>query len=122
MLKETLNAQQPPDEPRRRCFTDRDSDLYVWYDDTDQVIQFQFCYNKGPEERAFTWSHAHGVVHHGVDDGSRSGGFAFKGTPILTGRTPLDMTPMIAMFRERGRKLEHDLYVFMLEKMDKATG
>ena len=122
MLKETLNAQQPAGEPRRRCFTDRDTDLYVWYDDAEQVMQFQFCYDKGPSEKAFTWSRAHGVDHHSVDDGSRSGGFTAKGAPILTGRTPLDEAPLIAMFREHGRKLEHDLYEFVLEQIGTAAG
>ncbi|MBI1733083.1 MAG: hypothetical protein HYR49_10015 [Gammaproteobacteria bacterium] len=117
MLKETLNATQSPDEPRRRCFTDTESDLYVWYDDSGQVIQFQLCYDKGPAEKAFTWSLAQGVVHHGVDDGSRSGSFSAKGTPILTARQPLDMAPLVTLFREHGRKLEHDLYEFVLQRL-----
>jgi hypothetical protein len=122
MLKETLNALQPPGESRRRCFTDRDTDLYVWYDDSDQVLQFQFCYDKGPDEKAFTWSGVHGISHHSVDDGARGGGFTAKGTPILTGRTALDVAPLIALFRDHGRKLEHDLYEFVLEKMSQSAG
>lgn len=121
MLKETLNAQQPPGEPRRRCFTDADSDLYVWYDNADQVVQFQLCYDKGPTEKAFTWSRTHGEVHHGVDDGSQSGRFTLKGTPILTGRAPLKLAPLIKFFRAHGRKLEHDLYMFVLQRLNEAA-
>jgi hypothetical protein len=117
MLKETLNAQQPPGEPRRRCFTDADSDLFVWYDNDDRIIQFQFCYDKGPTEKAFTWSLTQGVVHQGVDDGAGSGSFTMKGTPILTGNRPLDIRPLIRLFQEHGRKLEHDLYEFVMEQM-----
>jgi hypothetical protein len=121
MLKETLNAQQPPGEPRRRCFTDRDCDLYVWYDDDEEVVQFQLCYDKGPEEKAFTWSRDHGVVQHGVDDGSQSGRFTVKGTPILTGREPVAISPLPRFFREHGRKLEHDLYKFVLARLKDAA-
>jgi hypothetical protein len=121
MLKETRNAQQPPGEPRRRCFTDADSDLYVWYDDIDEVVQFQLCYDKGPTEKAFTWSKTYGVVHHGVDDGSRSGSFSFKGTPILTSPEPLDVEPVIRLFRQHGQKLEHDLYEFVLRRLEESA-
>ncbi len=122
MLKETLNAQQPPDEPRRRCFTDRDCDLYVWYDDDGQVVQFQLCYDKGPEEKAFTWSRDHGVVQHGVDDGSQTGRFTIKGTPILTGRNSAALSPLPGLFREHGGKLEHDLFEFVLGHLNEAAG
>lgn len=113
MLTEIRNAQQPDGEPRRRCFSDADMDLYAWYDAAGSVVQFQLCYDKGPEEKAFTWSAAHGVVHHGVDDGSRSGRFTVKGSPILTHPQPLDVAPLIALFRAHGGKLEHDLYEFV---------
>ena len=91
-------------------------------DDAEQVVQFQLCYDKGPTEKAFTWSRARGVVHHGVDDGSGSGRFTLKATPILTGPTPLNLDPLITFFRDHGRKLEHDLYEFVLGQMNEAVG
>lgn len=121
MLKEIRDAQQPAGEPRRRCFSDAETDLYVWYDDQDGIVQFQLCYDKGPDEKAFTWSARRGVVHHGVDDGSQSGRFTIKGTPILTGRQPLDVAPLLSLFRARGGKLEHDLYTFVLAHLEQVA-
>lgn len=122
MLKEIRDARQPAGEPRRRCFSDADTDLYVWYDADGAIAQFQLCYDKGPDEKAFTWSAPHGVVHHGVDDGSMSGRFTMKGTPILTGPQPLDVAPLRALFQARGAKLEHDLYAFVLAHLEQAAG
>lgn len=122
MLKEIRDAQQPAGEPLRRCFSDPQLDLYVWYGEGDHILQFQLCYDRGPDEKAFTWSATHGVVHHGVDDGSQSGRFTVKGTPILTGRRPLDVAPLISLFRTHGGKLEHDLYQFVLTRLEAAAG
>ncbi len=122
MLTETRDAQQPAGEPRRRCFSDPDADLFVWYDDAGNVVQFQFCYDKGPDEKAFTWSAAHGVAHHAVDSGSQSGRYTVKGTPILAGREPLDLAPLLALFRVHGARLEHDLYEFVLARLEAAAG
>ena len=55
MLQEITNIRQIEGEPRRRWFADAAVDLYVWYDDADNIIQFQICYDKGPGEQALTW-------------------------------------------------------------------
>lgn len=121
MLTEIPNAQQPAGEPRRRCFTDAALELFVWYDEADRIVQFQLCYDRGPAEKALTWSRVHGAVHHRVDDGSRSGRYAAKGAPILAEHEPVDMAPLLALFREHGRKLEHDLFEFVQGRLEAAS-
>ena len=49
MLTEIPNVKQLADEPIRRWFSSPTLDLFIWYDDNDKTIQFQICYDKGPD-------------------------------------------------------------------------
>ena len=78
MLREITTASQTDGEPRRRWFSAEEMDLYVWYE-KDNVVQFQICLDKGPEERALTWTQASGISFNTVDDGE-SGVLRMKST------------------------------------------
>jgi len=116
MLTEVTQTRQNAGEPRRRWFTDRAVDLYVWYDDGGTVLQFQICYDKGPAEKALNWNAGSGLSHRGVDDGE-SGIFRMKSTPILTGRTDLDLDAVRAAFASVAGTLEYDLHEFIMHKL-----
>ena len=116
MLQEIQNIKQIEGEPRRRWFTDPMLDIYVWYDDDDNVIQFQLCYDKGPGEQALTWREGEGKVHHGVDDGE-SGVYRMKSTPVIVADTDYDPGKIITLVKKYGGKLEHDLYEFILSAL-----
>jgi hypothetical protein len=116
MLSEVSETKQVQGEPRRRWFTDPGVDLYVWYDAADRIVQFQICYDKGPEEKALSWNAATGLSHSAVDDGE-SGVFRMKSTPILTGRAELDLEAVRSIFAAASGKLEYDLHEFIMRKL-----
>ena len=112
MLKEVTNVRQIEGEPFRRWFSDPQLDLFVWYDEQDEILRFQLCYDKGAGERALIWCRDNGFSHHGVDDGE-GGIYEMKSTPILVADGVADTARIDAQFNERGQKLEHDLYEFV---------
>jgi hypothetical protein len=117
MLIEVTNTREIEGEPRRRWFWDHAVDLYVWYDDAGEVVQFQICYDKGPNEKALNWNRGTGLSHRGVDDGE-SGVFRMKSTPILTGRSELDLVAVRRVFEPAAGRLEYDLHEFILQKLE----
>lgn len=119
MLKEVQAAKQPAGEPRRRWFESPKLDLYVWYDEGDDIIQFQICYNKGPDERALTWNRDAGLSHHAVDDGEGRV-FHMKSTPVLAASADFDAGALRGLFEEVARKLEHDLYEFIIDQLERS--
>jgi hypothetical protein len=115
MLSEVKNTRQIEGEPRRRWFTDRAVDLYVWYD-ADEVVQFQICYDKGPREKALSWNRDAGFSHRSVDDGE-GGVFRMRSSPILTGRAELDLDAVRRAFAAVAGRLEYDLHEFIMQKL-----
>jgi hypothetical protein len=116
VLKEISSTRTDESEPTRRWFSDKIVDLYVWYDDNGAVIQFQMCYDKGPGEKALTWTRGGGFVQHAVDDGE-AGLFRMKSSPILTERGCTDTVGALKLLESRGAKLEHDLYRFISDTL-----
>ena len=119
MLSEVTQTKQNQGEPRRRWFIDPQVDLYVWYDEAGAVVQFQICYDKGPEEKALNWNAGTGFSHRGVDDGE-SGVFRMKSTPILTGSATLDLDAVRRIFAAAAGNLEYDLHEFIMHKLKRG--
>jgi hypothetical protein len=117
MLREIVNAAQIDGEPRRRWFSGTEMDLYVWYAENGAILQFQICYDKGPDERTLTWHRDDGFAHHKVDSGENRT-LHMKSSPVMTDRTGFDIAAIIAVFREAGRKLEYDLHEFIINRLE----
>jgi hypothetical protein len=113
MLTEVKKVKQIADEPRRRWFTSTSLDLFLWYDKDDNIIQFQICYDKGPNEQALTWHYKHGFSHHAVDDGENRS-FSMKSTPILVGNSDYDAKLIAARFAELAGDIEYKTVQFVL--------
>lgn len=120
MLKEVLSTKQTAGEPRRRWFVSAPLDLYVWYGPDDDIVQFQICYNKGPQEQALTWKREGEFSHHSVDDGE-GGVFRMKSSPVLAASTDFDAAKLRFLFAEVARKLEHDLYEFIIHHLERSS-
>lgn len=116
MLSEIPNVKQLKDEPRRRWFSSSSLDLFVWYDNNDEILQFQICYDKGQGERALTWHREKGLLHHAVDDGE-SRTFRMKGTPILLGESEYDAGEILTKFQDLAGEMEYALVNFIVEKI-----
>ena len=113
MLAEILKVKQTPNEPRRRWFATTSLDLFLWYDDDENIIQFQICYDKGPKEKALTWHHQNGISHHSVDDGENRT-FRMKSTPIMLNNSEFDTEKIAARFEELAGNVEHKTVQFVL--------
>lgn len=116
MLKEIANVKQLKEEPRRRWFSSTTLDLFLWYDDDDAIIQFQICYDKGPAERALTWHHERGLMHHMVDDGENRT-FRMKGSPIMVNDSEFDAENIMAKFKELAGDIDFATVDFILENI-----
>ena len=116
MLKEIEKVEQLKGEPRRRWFASPSLDLFLWYDDDDNIIQFQICYDKGPDEQALTWHHEKGLMHHKVDDGENRS-FRMKGTPIMISNSNFNTNEIIPKFEQLAGDLEYSIVNFILTQL-----
>jgi len=121
MLREIEKTRQIIGEPRRRWFSEPTMDLIVWCDE-DEVVGFQFTYNKPHDEKAVTWRSANPHVHHaGVDDGEQVAG-RFKSTPILVATSAWDAWHICGKFLQRSEALPPALRVFVSRTLVQSAG
>lgn len=115
MLTEIENTRQVDGEEKRRWFRDKDLDLIVWYDGSDNVTGFQLCYDKSTRERALTWNKPGVYSHNAIDDGEVAG--KAKMTPILVADGVFDAVRVADIFRARSTGLPADLADTVLRKI-----
>src|SRR6185295_173318 len=116
MLKEVPIVSQQPDQPRRRWFTDDYFDLYVWFNEEDDPIGFQLCYDRERHERAVTWSADAGFSHDRID---HAGPDWTMQTPILTATE--DLLPdseILVRFEATSTNIDPAVRNIVLEKIN----
>ncbi len=116
MLTEIPNVKQLSGEPKRRWFSSLSLDLFLWYDEDENLIQFQICYDKGPDEQALTWHHQRGLLHHTVDDGENRS-FRMKSTPIMVSDSDFDAEKIITKFEQLAGNIEYKTVQFILSNI-----
>lgn len=109
MLYEIKHVRQIHNEARRRWFTSPELDLTVWYDRDNQLIGWQFCYDKNHAEHALSWYVDAGYQHTGVDDGERDGAMKSKATPMIGKNVVLDKPRVLALFVDNCQQLPLDI-------------
>ncbi|HEC13125.1 MAG TPA: hypothetical protein ENI80_07725 [Acidiferrobacteraceae bacterium] len=72
MLTEIPSTSNHTGDIRRRWFNDATVDLFLWQGKTDEILGFQFCYNKYNQERMISWFADSGYQHCHVDNGEVS--------------------------------------------------
>lgn len=120
MLKEISDLTQTSDNLKRRWFSDETLDMYVWYDNSDEISEFQISYNKQSDEQVLTWNIKSGLSNHGVDSGSTNPK-KMKSSPILTEQSRHNIELVRKLFMNSGQKLEHDLYEYVLSRLKSET-
>jgi len=112
MLREIRDVKQIPAEPKRRWFSDEDFDLIVWFEPEDEMIGFQFCYDKESEQKALTWLKEEGYQHCRIDDGDNPG--KMKASPVLEANGHFDREGIGRRFMENKgdvpEKTAHRIY------------
>jgi hypothetical protein len=114
VLKE-FTTSQPRGDLRRRWFADDYFELIVWFGADGSRWGFQLCYDRGPTERALTWTATAGYSHDRIDDGEPDP--TRNRTPILLpdGRFPVE--PILRRFEASSAQLEAPLRDFVLDKL-----
>ena len=116
MLREINRIQRDPGEPWKRWFTDDYFDLFVWLDDSEEIIRFQLTYSKNKGERALSWQKGKGFSHDGVDDGESRPGKP-KSTPILTADGVFDSRAVAERLEKASARIEPRIAGFVLERI-----
>jgi hypothetical protein len=116
MLKEVRNVRQVPGDARRRFFSSAGLDLTVWFDDRDDILGFELCYDKGLNERALRWNRVDGFLHLKVDDGENRPA-RYKGTPILVLDGVFSAKKISRLFLDSSRDMDRSIADFILRKL-----
>lgn len=107
MLHEIRNPRQIAGESHRRWFYSHEQDLYVWSDESGQIIAFQLCYAKESDEHALYWRNDRGYAHLRVDSKWR------HATPLLVADGSFDRDAVLGRFRELSSRLPADVLQFV---------
>lgn len=121
MLSEITYVKHIDGEPRRRWFADDHFDLIVWLGDDDAIVGFQLCYDKGKDQRAFTWKAPNATRHDRVDDGESEPG-RYKSTPILLPDGAFDVVRVREDFRKASGEIDPLIASLVMEKMKAWRG
>lgn len=92
----------------RRWFYSPDANLFIWYADSGEIEQFQFCYRNSGMEHVVKWTRMEGVRHSQVDNSRGSS----PCSPLLVSAVPSD-NAAAAILRRRGMGLEPAVYEFV---------
>ncbi len=114
MLKEICGVRQIEGESRRRWFSDEASelDLIVWFDESDEVIEFELNYTHSGSERAIRWRKDSGYAHFKVDDGENRPGKP-KSSPTLMSDGPFPYRTVAETFMAKSGHIESGLCDFI---------
>ena len=116
MLSELKNVRQVDGEPIRRWFHDEFFDLIVWFSESDEITEFQLCYDLTGYERALTWKKDSGFLHEQVDQGESRPGQA-KATPILVKDGIFKRNEIAERFKEDSRDIDKEVSEFVYSRL-----
>ncbi|TNF32927.1 MAG: hypothetical protein EP315_09005 [Gammaproteobacteria bacterium] len=114
-MLQPVKARQDTDQPRL-WFNDKDHDLFIWLDDRQQVVSFQFSYNKLHNEHIIVWHRDKGFTHDRIDNGEPGDG-RYKMTPILLPDGDADFVHLAQEFKHISQLIEPALAEFIYEKL-----
>jgi hypothetical protein len=117
MLYEIKNVKQYPNEPKRKWFFDHSMDLTVWFDEHENVLGFQLCYNKTDVPHALTWTRSMGYRHNRIDDGESGRVGKKKGIPILLQDGMFPHLEVAESFKSASGKIDPSLSSFVYQKL-----
>ena len=110
-LYEIPNARQHAGEPLRRWFYSFEQDLYVWTNESEEIVAFQLCYGKRASHSALHWHHESGFKHLHV----REGGY---GTPLLVANGHFDKAAVLESFHALSAQVPADITAFVRTRLD----
>ena len=112
-LREIPRVRQTPGSGlRRRWFTSRSADLFVWQDQAAEVVRFEYCFGKPHDEHSLSWSRKGGFRSAKVDDGEAS---AMRNrTPIAVSVPPFDLDEIAEQVERAAAEVDPEVYRVIL--------
>lgn len=114
MLRRILTSRTSDGDRRRIWFSSKLQDLYVWYDETENIVAFQLCYDKHHSEHAIYWRAERGFAHLKVDDGE---GSLRAGTPFLVADGHFDRDRVLNQFCKLATNIPEDISEFVRNRV-----
>lgn len=96
----------------RDWFSTTNFDLFIWYDEEENVEGFQICYDKNLQEKALTWKQKVGFSHSIVDSGEESP--KKNMTPILIDNRNYNKQYIISEFHKESKIMNISFHLFSL--------
>ncbi|MGC8765971.1 MAG: hypothetical protein ACP5QT_08835 [Brevinematia bacterium] len=115
MLKEIKHISQIPGEKKRRWFTSKYFDLFVFYDG-NEIVEFQLSYNKSEDEKIILWTKKDGFSHQGVDEGEHPG--KIKRSPIIVPDGIFQKSVVLEKFIKESKDIDRNVVDFVIKKLE----
>jgi len=116
MFREIKEANRKRREPKRRWYTDLNMDLFVWFNENDELVSYQLTYDKPHAEKALIWSEEKGFSHLGVDDGTRPG--KHPGSPLLVADGVINASKIVSLLKKNSGELDHWIKKFIVSGIE----
>ncbi len=116
MLREIKQTSQKPGEPRKRWFSSPEMDLFVWFDETDEIVSYQLAYDKPRAEKVLTWKRGKGFDHLGVDEGVRPG--KHPASPLLVNDGEFAPSTLVSLLERDASELDPAIRQFILSGIE----
>jgi|GEM_PF-296920 len=120
MLVEIPNVKQYEPNRHRRWFQNAFFDLYVWSNDSDELLGFQLCYEKGGDQRALRFSRELGCQHEGVDQPEDKPGRSMSAIFVANG--VLDADALCARFTQDAIEIPAPIREYVIEQLGMYEG
>lgn len=116
MLRPISDIYVREGEPRKVWFTCSEQDLYIWFSDEDEIIKFEYSYDKPFNEKSLLWKSSGSSSHTSIDDGSRPG--RHPSSPISLGRVALDKAKVIMQLNDNAGVIPSEYLSFLVKKIE----
>jgi len=115
MLRPISDIYVREGEPRKIWFTCSEQDLYIWFSNEDEIVRFEYSYDKPFNEKSLLWKSLGGSSHTAIDDGSRPG--KHPSSPISLGSVALDKTKVIKQLNDNASVISSEHLSFLIERI-----
>jgi hypothetical protein len=116
MLVEYKKVSQKEKGIIRRWFEDYFFDLIIWYNEKNEKIGFQLCYDVNGKEKAITMKGEY-YIHNRVDQGDELPGMNM--TPVLVQDGVFKKDEILERFIKESKKIDIDIVNYVIEGIQK---
>ena len=104
LLREIHVSQSVEDGLTKRWFAHEDIDLFIWMDESGNLVSYQMSFDKNYAQKALAWDVMQGFSTLGVDEGARPG--KHPGSPLLIDKPDICVDQAFSLFVENSSDLE----------------